>query len=231
MFRLKHLLFVVLAGASPVAAQQATPSPAKAATPKPAASPTPASVPSLRGKLNLKSPNLGAPGSRVDAATRGDGDEIASLYVLTPETIGLTARAQPSLFWYQTKPARLPFEFALLRPGQAAPVLALRWPDGLRAGFQRLRLAEHGVSLEPNVDYQWVVALVRDPKSRSRDILSSGWIRRQVDVAPSEAWYDRLETLLDRIAASPRDPRLRAQRSALLRSVGLAIPASVDTAP
>jgi hypothetical protein len=167
----------------------------------------------------------------VDAATRGDGDEISSLYVLTPETVGLTARAQPSLLWYQTKPARLPFEFALLRPGEARPVLTLHLPDGRRAGFQRIRLAEHDVKLEPNVDYQWVVALIRDPKSRSRDILSSGWIRRQEGAAGDEAWYDRLELLSDRILRDPRDLRLRAQRASLLRGVGLIVPAEVDAAP
>lgn len=232
MLPLNRFLPVLLACAAPLAASaQAPPSPpapARPATPVPAATPR---VPSLVGKLNLRSPNLGAPGSRVDAATRGDGEEISSLYVLTPETIGLTARAQPALIWYQTKPAPLPFEFALLRPGEAKPVLALHFPDGRRAGFQCIRLAEHGVHLEPHVDYQWVVALIRDPKSRSRDILSSGWIRREEGVGGSQAWYDQLGTVSDRILKNPLDLRLRAQRSALLHSVGLVVPAAADVAP
>jgi hypothetical protein len=167
----------------------------------------------------------------VDAATRGDGDAVSSLYVLAPETIGTTRHAQPSLFWFQTKPARLPFEFALLRPGEAKPVLALHWPDGLRSGFQRLRLADHGIALEPNIDYQWVVALVRDPQSRSRDIISSGWIHRISGAAAGEAWYDTLETLADQIAEHPQERRLRAKRADLLRGADLIGPANADTIP
>jgi len=43
-------------------------------------------------------------------APRLVGDDVASLYVISPEDVGLTARAQPTLYWYQTAPAQLPFE-------------------------------------------------------------------------------------------------------------------------
>jgi hypothetical protein len=175
----------------------------------------------------------GAPAGRVDAGSRGDGNEVASLYVLAPEHVGLTTRAQPSLFWFQTAPARLPFEISILKPNDPTPLLRVRRPDAATSGFQHLDLADQGVSLAPGIDYQWVVALVRDPQSRSRDIVSSGWIRRVAAkdglerssdpaVCASEGiWYDAIAALFAKIAAQPSNAQLESDRRDLLTQVGL----------
>jgi hypothetical protein len=211
-------------------AQQATPS---AGTPIPGTPPTAkTTLPSLRGKLIYKPIGRGAPAGRVDAGSRGDGDDVASLYVLAPEHVGLTTHSQPTLFWYQTAPAKLPFEISILKPNDPKPVLRVRRSDATTSGFQHLDLSTHGVSLAPGVDYQWVVALVRDPQSRSRDIISSGWIRhvggkdghRDSDPAAYAAdgiWYDAVSTLFDKIAAHPSDAQLAADRRDLFTQVGL----------
>lgn len=217
-----------VAGHGWVAAQEPKPSPATP-IPKPAA--TPAAVPSLLGKLTFKPVLRGAPAGRVDAASRGDGDEVASLYVLAPAQVGLTTKAQPTLYWYQTRPAEVPCEFALLRENQAEPVLRVAFKDARRAGWQQLSLAAHAVTLEPGVEYQWVVALVRDPGNRSRDIVSSAWVQRvpalaggrptPQDYAAHGIWYDALEALSEKIAAHPGDQRLQAVRDDFLSQVGL----------
>ncbi len=189
-------------------------------------------LPSLRGKLNYKSIGLGAPAGRVDAGSRGDGNEVASLYVLAPEHVGLTTHSQPTLFWFQTAPAKLPFEISILKPNDPTPVLRVRRPVAAASGFQHLDLAAQGVSLAPGVDYQWVVALVRDPQSRSRDIVSSGWIRHvgkkevprsagPAAYAESGIWYDTVSALFDQIAAHPHDAQLAADRRDLFTQVGL----------
>ena len=228
--KFSHLLVAILIFASAAHAQQpATPTP----TPAPV-TPTPVhpAVPSLKGKLLYKPIGRGAPAGRVDAGSRGDGDEVASLYVLAPEHVGLTTRSQPSLFWFQTAPTRLPFEISLLKPNDPEPVLRVRRTDASAGGFQHLDLVDHGVSLAPGVDYQWVVALIRDPESRSRDIISSGWIRHvdkrdsphgssPAHYAAEGIWYDAVAELFKKIVARPRDPQLAADRRDLLTQVGL----------
>lgn len=206
-----------------------TPKPQPATpTPKPA---EPAPTPSLRGALTYKPFLRGVPGGRIDAGSRGDGDALASLYVLAPDHVGLTTKPQPTLYWFQTAPAETAFELTLLRPGRPAPLLEVRLENARRAGLRRLRLADHGCTLEPGVEYQWVIALVRDPASRSRDIVSSGWIKRRAPLSlagPSAAeyaahgvWHDALEALCEEIEARPADAHLRAIRADLLVQAGL----------
>jgi len=218
--------------AQPSAPPPGTPAPATPPAVKPG-------VPSLRGKLIYKPIGRGAPAGRVDAGSRGDGDEVASLYVLAPEHVGLTTRAQPTLFWFQTAPASLPFEISILIPNDPTPVLHVRRSNATTGGFHHLDLADHGVRLAPGVDYQWVVALVRDPQSRSRDIVSSGWIRYSAPPGSTSSdsaaavragyWYDLMTTLFAQITARPGDAQLAADRRDLLTQVGLpplpAIPA------
>lgn len=226
--KFRHLFVALLMlGSASHAQQPASPTPAPV-TP----TPTNPALPTLKGKLLYKPIGRGAPAGRVDAGSRGDGDEVASLYVLAPEEVGLTTSSQPSLVWFQTAPARLPFEISLLKPNDPKAVLRVRRTDASAGGFQHLDLADHGVRLEPDTDYQWVVALVRDPQSRSRDIVASGWIRH-VDkrdalrgssparFAAEGIWYDAVAELSKQIAARPRDPQLAADRRDLLMQVGL----------
>jgi hypothetical protein len=113
-------------------------------------------------------------------------------------------------------------------------------PRTSRAGIQALRLADHGVRLKPQVEYQWSVALVKDPEQRSTDVVSSGTIRyvkpsaalektlEQTDASALAAalagegyWYDALKTLSESIDAQPGNPSLREQRASLLEQVAL----------
>ena len=103
-----------------------------------------------------------------------------------------------------------------------------------------MNLAEHGVHLTPGAQYEWSVALVLDPKRRSRDIVASAGIER-IDAAQAPAisddnrptreaaaryakaglWYDTIMSMSDLIAASPTDQTLREQRADLLETAGL----------
>jgi hypothetical protein len=101
--------------------------------------------------------------------------------------------------------------------------------------------------LKPNVEYQWSIAIVPDPRQRANDIIASGFIQR---VAPPQAltarlqrasprelpyiyaeeglWYDALDAVSVLIDSAPRDKALRTQRAALLGQVGLAQAADND---
>jgi hypothetical protein len=166
-------------------------------------------------------------------------ETLPSIEVLAPDHTGLTLSAQPTLYWFLSRPSRHPIEITLIEERVIDPVLELTL-EPTSAGIQALPLARHGLSLKPGVEYQWVVALVLDPAQRSRDILASALIRRvQAEAvlkgglesaAPEERlrlyaeagiWYDLIDTLSEAIAARPDDAELRGRRAMLLEQAGL----------
>ena len=190
--------------------------------------------------VKFRPPADGAPAVRVTGGSRGTGDATLTLDVLAPNETGMTTLEQPSLFWFQSKPANAKFELTLLQENKVKPLVQFSVERSTKAGIQRLKLSEHGVKLAPGVEYQWVVALVTDPDNRSSDLVASGVIKR---VEPSaelkekiakaspgslpgvyaEAgiWYDALSVLSDQIDAQPENKDLKEARVDLLRQVGL----------
>jgi hypothetical protein len=202
--------------------------------------PLPPPVTPVRTKIVYKPPLRGAPAVRIDGGSRGSGVSLICLTVLAPDHTGLTVQEQPSLFWYQSQPADVPFELTLLAHNTIQPLLLVRLPNARAAGIQRLNLAEHNVKLLPGVEYEWVVALVVDPANRSKDVIASGWIKRmepsptlrsRLENATAEdlpsvyaeegIWLDTLTTLSALIEARPKDKALQQGRAALLEQVGL----------
>jgi hypothetical protein len=196
--------------------------------------------------VKFRPATTGAPSVRVTGGSRGSGDTAISLDVLAPDEVGVTTLEQPSLFWFQSKPADAKFELTLLPENQVKPLVQVRVERSSKAGIQRMKLADHGVKLVPGVEYQWVVALIKDPENRSTDLVASGVIKRvepaadlrekltQADPASlasvyAEAgiWYDALSVLSDRIEAQPENKALRETRADLLRQVGLKAAAEV----
>jgi len=185
-------------------------------------------------------PLRGAPVARVGGGTRGSGDELPYVSVVTPEDTGYTSSPQPVLYWYLSEPVDTRFEFALINDDEIEPIMELISDKAMQKGLNFLDLSEHGVSLKPGVIYQWSVALVGQPEKRSSDIVSSGTIEL---VEPSAAqaaalqgaegidavtiyahegyWYDAFTGLSRLVDASPGDARLVAMRNALLQQVGL----------
>jgi hypothetical protein len=206
--------------------------PAKQAPPMP--------VTPVRTRIAYKPPLRGAPAVRIDGGSRGSGVSQICLTVLTPDHTGLTVQEQPSLFWYQSDPADVPFELTLLTSNTVQPLLQVQLPRARNAGIQRLNLAEHNVKLVSGVEYEWVVALVVDPENRSKDVVASGWIER---VEPSASlrsrlgnasaedlpsiyaeegiWLDTLTAISALIETRPNDKSLHEERAGLLEQVGL----------
>jgi hypothetical protein len=200
----------------------------------------PPPVTPVRTRIVYRPPLRGAPAVRIDGGSRGSGVSLICLTVLTPDHTGLTVQEQPSLFWYQSEPADVPFELTLLANNTIQPLLSVRFPDARAAGIQRLDLAGHNVKLLPGVEYEWVVALVVDPENRSKDVIASGWIKR-VEPSPSlrsrlenatredlpsayageGIWLDTLTAISTLIEMRPRDKSLQEERAALLKQVGL----------
>jgi len=193
-------------------------------------------------------PSAGAGTSvRVTGGSRGSGADAVTLDVLAPDPVGITTEEQPSLFWYQSKPANARFELTLLQDNKPKPLVQVMVERSTKAGIQRLKLADQGVKLSPGIEYQWVVALVKDPDNRSLDQVASGAIKR-IEVsaelkeklakatpdtkagiyAEAGIWYDALAILSDQIEAQPANKALRDTRADLLQQVGLKAAAAAD---
>ncbi len=146
------------------------------------------------------------------------------------------------IFWYidRAPPAAAALVFTLVDDTSADPLLEAPLERLAAPGIQRIDLADYGVGLRQGIEYEWSVALILDPKQRSTDIVSIGWVDR-VDVpaglgaagplgahtyAEHGLWYDALTAASDRVEADPDDPLRRAPRNALLRQVGLGLAVS-----
>jgi len=186
-------------------------------------------------------PRRGAPLTRVGGGTRGSDDPMPVVAVITPEHTGLAANPQPVLYWYLSKATGTRFEFALVNDFEIEPIMEITSDGDMPAGFNRIDLAEHGVTLQPGIAYQWSVALVQDPVKRSADIVSSGRIeyvkppvvlQAQLEnanqaeavriLAEAGYWYDAFARLSEKIATELGNPALLEARTALLEQVGLA---------
>jgi hypothetical protein len=180
-------------------------------------------------------PRRGSPRARVGGGLRG-ALALPTPLALAPEHVGQTVFAQPSLFWHlDGSPGRGgQFVFTLIDEEGIDPLVEARLAAPERSGIWRIRLADYGVRLEPGTEYQWSVALIADPARRSKDVVSTGYIRRVATPGKLELgqpgvgayadlglWYDALESISDAIDASPNDPVLRGHRNALLRQAKL----------
>jgi hypothetical protein len=222
---------------NPEKAQSASEAPAKELAPVSAAAPASSSL-----KLLYVAPDRGKPVKPTGGATRGSDKKVPLMFALTPDHVGQTVSAQPSLFWYldRVPDTSMQIDFTLFDQARDEPEVeaTLAAPD--RAGIQRIRLADHGVELKPGAEYEWSVTLIVDPEKRSKDVVVTGWIDRiehsgrlamrlenesgaqtAAIYAEEGLWYDSFAALNDQIDGNPGDASLLTQRIDVLRQVGL----------
>ena len=209
-----------------------------ASAPAQVSSPPPAAT----GGVVYKPPQFGKPAQTVGGGSRGTTEKVPALFVVTPDHVGQTSSAQPSLFWFvdQVPDASLRIEFTLFDEEGVEPLVETTLVAPKRVGIHRVRLADYGVQLSPGVEYEWSVALILDPNERSKDIVATGWIDRveppdqlaarleteggggiAAVYADEGLWYDAVAALSDQIDRNPADAGLQQQRADLLRQVGL----------
>jgi hypothetical protein len=184
--------------------------------------------------FSYKPPLRGAPATRVGGGTRSVGALALTVSVLAPNETGFTTRDKPTIYWYVSEALNTPVELTLTttEPLKDAvpPALELTLQPPIARGVHALRLADHGVTLKPGVEYQWFVAVVNNPAQRSSDVVAGGAIKRVAPAVYAEdgLWYDAIDKLSQQISANPADQRLRQQRAALLEQVGLREAAAFD---
>lgn len=184
----------------------------------------------------------------LGSVSRGTHDESLSIAVIAPDHVGLTTSAQPTLYWFASTAIGSDIELTIQDEGAVNPLLETRLRPTRDPGLTAVRLSELGVSLAPGRDYRWSISVIVDPRSRSKDIVTSGFIRRVGAASDAVAsappvpapsvfsfaehglWYDAIALLGEQIARSPNDAALRRQRAALLRQVGLESSADAEPA-
>jgi len=188
----------------------------------------------------FKPTNLGAPMTRMGGATRSTAGSVPRTEALVPEVAGHTLRAQPVLYWYLAGETDERIDFALIGVDPINPIREVTLEGPFEPGIQRIRLADHGVALQPGLEYQWFVRVIPNPDQRLYDRVVGGGIQRVEPSAELDAklaaakqgtahyalaeagiWYDALDSLSVQIDASPDNENLRAQRAALFDQVGL----------
>jgi hypothetical protein len=189
----------------------------------------------------------GAPKNRIGGGSRGEGDALPSLFILASEHTGLTINESPALFWYLSKAPGCGLELTILEGEEPEPLLQVKVKSSEQQGICRLDLSTLGVKLKPDVEYQWLVALVPDAANRSKDFVASGWIKRiktpdelAARIAKAEPaalpaiyaeeglWVDALAAISDLIHGRPDDAALREARASLLEEQGLKEAAAHD---
>jgi len=200
--------------------------------------------------IAYKPPMRGAPATRVGGGTRGTGAAL-TLNVLAPGETGYTVKEQPTIYWYVSERIDSPVELTLTSTASlqeaATPVLDITLKPPLEKGIHALRLADHGIALKPGVEYEWFVAVVRNPAQRSNDVVAGGTIKRVSEsdalqaqlkqtsqtqwpavYAQAGIWYDAIDQLSKKISADAANRQLREERAALLEQVGLRDAAAFD---
>lgn len=202
-------------------------------------------------KITFKVPLRGAPKMRVGGGVRSIDSLDVALSVLAPEESGLTTSSSPTLYWYLSETVTDPVEIAVtdITSLQAAaePLIEVSLPAPVASGIHGFDLSERAVALKAGVEYQWIVAVVRDPEQRSKDVIAGGTViytaasdelrdrlsqhgQTQPAVVLAEAgiWYDAVDALSRRIAQNPGDRESRNLRAQLLEQVGLSEAAAYD---
>lgn len=226
---------LLLASASVAESDEGTEAPRAEAAEAAPTSGDPAGSPAVAHRPVVYRPPLrGAPRGKVGAGVRG-ALWLPLPQVLAPDHVALTAQDAPSLFWYTAGavPEGVRVVFSLVDPARPEPLAEVELPRPTQPGIQRVRLDALGVTLEPEVECEWSVALVSDDDERDLDLVSVASILRvkepKLGDAPADAarlaelglWYDALEALHDAIENHPEDAFARQQQAALLSQGGL----------
>ena len=187
--------------------------------------------------------------SRVGSTNRS-AFGFTDIMVFAPIKKGATLSANPTLYWYQSAATTAPIEFVIQILRADEPTHELQLQRSLSAGINSVSLEELGVTLLPNIEYEWSVSIVMDPERRSRDIFSMGSVQHvepdallreqlanaslgeQVDkLLSSGYWYDAMALLNSDAVTGDEQTALLSWRDAILNSQGLlaAFAAPVET--
>ena len=172
---------------------------------------------------------------RIDGNSRSPDNNLPTLYALAPGHVGCTISAQPSLYWYQSRPTGAQCELVIMGEDKTIPIFTMHYESTDRAGIKEINLADHGIELLKKIQYLWSISLIPEPERRSKDIIATGMIERidppeivasalmtksQEDLvyifSKEGIWYDAVEKISHLITSQPESSELRMLRAELL---------------
>jgi len=168
-----------------------------------------------QGTLQLRLPDISAPGNRESGSTRSTtciaADE--NLVALMPQTnYGLTQNAYPTLYFYLPSTTAEHLKFVLLNEVTNELVYEGHFRIKGSAGIASVGLPDNGIQQPLTVDegYVWYISVLCDPTDRSADVVAEGQIARveprvaTTEVSPAElpALYAEAGLWVDALAAS-----------------------------
>lgn len=189
------------------------------------------------GLGSYKPPVLGAPRLRIGGGVRGVGDGgIPLVQVLAPRQAGQTTLAQPTLYWHLDQPTPQAVEITIMAEGAVSPLLREILPGPVAAGLHAFRLSDGGKRLERGVSYSWFVAVIVQPKQRSRDALACGGLllveapeglaervgalkvsELAAVYAQAGLWYEAIDALVEGQSEGAEQPGVAAQFASILQ--------------
>ena len=197
--------------------------------------------------------DMGNPFRTQPAGTRGPGNPVPSIAVLAPNKhYGVTAQAQPTVYWFLEHPIDAPVEFTLMESDGISPLVETRLPAPIHPGVHKVSFADHDVHLVPDKKYWWYISLVMDPEHRSKDVVVGGGIIHQEQdaematkvsqtsekdrlflYAEAGLWYEAIDAASQLVEMVPTNEAYRTLRAALLHQISLdsleTRPTQVDT--
>ena len=156
-----------------------------------------------------------------------------------PDHVGLTLQQSPVLYYFISKATTLPTRFTLKNVHTREVVADVALTPPTTAGFWPIRLKDHGIVLDPGVDYRWFVRVIKNAASPSDDLVVGGSIECcpeeliYLDVprvcstdtvheyAKNGIWYDTFACVSELIEAEPSNEKLRRLRERLAKDTGL----------
>jgi Domain of Unknown Function (DUF928) len=233
---LPHALLVA-AWFVPALAAQTPPTSPKAPEPKPPSK-------ELAALLRYKpKPTRSAPaGRRVIAATRSGGAAPVKLVALAPAAGGITAIAQPRLWWWQsaaTAGGELEFVLTRMEPRPQTVIEVKLGP--MPAGYNAIDLSSSAINptkaaLAPGVGYQWTLGCFSGPRkesvfvrmSRAADptlakllVTEPGSPATVSALSDAGNWYELFDIIGFPAGRDPQNAPLTALRADLLKQIGL----------
>lgn len=151
-------------------------------------------------------PRGGKPGATrgltVKSKTRGLVRNV--IWPVVPPDVGLTAMPSPVIYWYSTGRLAGPAYVTITAAGAKDPVLDVTLAGGVEPGFNMFDLAEYGVGLRPQVDYEWYLTVVPPGADGAPADAIGGRVRYVptgtadlAQLASSGYWYDTFQAVAD----------------------------------
>lgn len=143
------------------------------------------------------------PGRRQATHTEGAGsrgcnvDQVVKLKLIAPQDhVGLTTSAQPTFFWYVSRPTTLPLRFTLVEQDEPEPLVDsyFRLKQG---GIVKFKLPPN-ITLQPDREYRWTVSLICNKQRPSANMYAFTWIRRSTLPASFALQLEEAETDLEK---------------------------------